>query len=184
MRERKYARTQILESKEFLATAKFLSESIPCDGWALIGGLAVAHYANPPVTVDVDVLLDDQLCDAGDIIDFMKDEGWRYRPLFFASRMRGLPKKAVAFEKGERPMTIIDFLFTGKDKFLRSTVESARPMKLGNDVRIRVIRPENLIVMKSLAGRDKDNDDIADLYRKLGDSLDLKYITRQLEKLA
>ncbi len=182
MRARKYARTKILQSKQFIETARLISGLLHKRCWALIGGLAVAHHANPPVTVDVDILVDDNAICADALTEALLRRGWRKHPLYFPSRLKGLPKNGIAFEKGRRPIVMIDVLFTGKDKFLTGAVKNSDSMKV-DGFSIPVIGAEDLIIMKSLANRDKDHDDIAEIYRAIGDRLDDSYISRTLEDL-
>lgn len=182
MRTRKYARKNILKSDSFLATAKEIYDNFPKGSWVLIGGLAVSHYSNPPVTVDVDVFFDDTLYDVNPVLDKMRSCGWVSRPLRFPHRQRGLPRRGVALDC-DNPPSVVDILFTGNDKFLRKMVKTGSAVLLSGGLEIPVVSAENLIVMKSLVGRDKDLDDIADLYRTLGSKLDDVYIQKTLDKL-
>ncbi len=180
---RKYARYNLLKSKKFLSTVTHVWQVFPKHSWVLIGGLAVAHYANPPVTVDVDILFDNKNYSEFEIPDWINGEivKWKSRPLWFMTGLAGFPRKGIAFSK--KGHADIDVLFTGKDKFLRSAVDDHEVLKIGG-FSIPVIAPENLIIMKTLAGREKDDDDVAALWGKLGDDLDNEYINKTLSRLS
>lgn len=182
MSVRKYARLGILDTDEFLDTAEMIQTMLLRKSWALIGGLAVSHYANPPVTVDVDILIDSHQVDLDDFSDAFHHIGWKSKPLFFPSNMRGRPKSGVAFKRSN-PTVILDALFTGKDKFLKRSIVKSGLIKLKNGRTIPVVSPEDLIIIKSMAGREKDLEDISDMYETMGDRLDTRYIRKTLERL-
>lgn len=176
---RKYARRNLLHNAKFLRTADLFAEKLPKHSWVLIGGLAVAHHANPPVTVDMDILFDDHGWDREDIFEHM--DGWKRRPLFFATGMRGYPRTGISFRK--LGYANADVLFAGKDSFLRRAVRDSQSMKIDTGRILPVISPENLIVMKKLAGREKDDEDADAIWDALEDGLDADYIQRMLDKL-
>ncbi len=181
MKTRKYARKNILSSDAFIATAKEIVSNFPDGSWAMVGGLAVSHYSNPPVTVDVDIVFNDQLYNINPVLSMMRQCGWTSRPLHFPHRQKGLPRKGVALDCNS-PASVVDILFTGKDKFLQKIVRD-HGIASRSGVDIPIVTAENLIIMKSLVGRDKDLDDIADMYRTLGDKLDENYIQKTLDRL-
>lgn len=178
MSERVWSRKKILENAVFLKTLREVTASldrlhVP---YALIGGLAVAYHANPPVTIDADFLVD---TDNMDILEILfNGEGWRVVPLIFATRQRGFPKYGWALRKKGR--TNIDIISTSQDAYLSKVVHSAAPVTLGG-VRVPMVTAEDLIVMKTLVGRDKDIDDTIALRLKM--KVDEKYIKKTLDSL-
>lgn len=183
MASRKYARKNILQSGQFLITVADVAQTIDLKtAWALIGGLAISHYANPPVTIDIDILVDEEAIELDEFTEMMENCGWKSRPLFFPNNMRGMPKTGTAFKRGHPPV-IVDALFTGSDKFLRGAIKRSRQINLATGLSIPVLNPEDLIIMKSMTGREKDHEDVADMYEVMGDALDTKYIRRTLERL-
>ena len=69
---------------------------------------------------------------------------------------------------------------TGEDPFLLAAVGRASPAP---EIGVPVIRPEDLFVMKTLAGRDKDLYDMVALQERLGSKLDMDYINKLVEEL-
>lgn len=177
--KRKQAQYNLLQSQKFFDAAAHISEILSQHSWVLIGGLATAHYANPPVTVDVDILFDNHDWPESEVVDGMS--GWKSHPLWFMTGLRGFPRSGYKFSK--RGLADVDVLFTGKDKFLRSVVRHRQIMKIGGGVEIPVIKAEDLIIMKTLAGREKDEDDVEAMWSEMGDKLDASYISRTIEKL-
>lgn len=174
--DRKYARRGVLESPEFKALVLEVKEKLQGYSYALIGGLAVAHYANPPVTIDADFLVDADKLGLREIGIRFQEDGWKEYVLFFATRQHGYPRHGTQFRKEN---AIVDLLATGKDRYLRSVVRDAQPVQ---ELGLSVITAEDLIVMKTLAGREKDLDDTLEIQKHVSD-LDLEYIESTLEEL-
>jgi predicted nucleotidyltransferase len=114
----------------------------------------------------------------------MKGARWAEMRLAFPTNKAGHTKSGIAFgrmlpdcEGYER----VDFLFTGEDAYLKSVVENA-PVVLIQGISLKVVRPEDIIVMKELAARDKDIADVMEIRRMV--AVDEKYIRQMLEKLA
>ena len=149
---------------------------------ALIGGLAVAHYANPPATVDIDLLVDVESVDplAHELEVFL--ETWEVRPLWFSHSQKGLPRRGLRLARKD-PAADVDFIVTGKDSYLKQAVQKSRVVFVQPGIDIPVICAEDLIVMKALVGRDKDLSDIDALYSALKGKLDVKYIENWIESL-
>jgi predicted nucleotidyltransferase len=178
MPKRTWTRHRILRSTKFLVTAREVTKAIDRLGfrYALIGGLAVAYHANPPVTVDADILID---TDKMDILEILfRGEGWTLYPLIFQRGGPGFPKYGWTMKKHGR--TGVDLISTSDDAYLSSVVGRARMVSLSG-IPMPVVRAEDLIVIKTLAGRTKDLSDVVAL-RKAG-KLDLAYIKKTLSYL-
>lgn len=178
MSERTWSRKKILRSPVFLKTLQEVTETLDRAGfrYALIGGLAVAYHANPPVTIDADFLVDTENMDILEII--FRGVDWDVYPLVFRHRQRGFPKYGWAARKPGR--TDVDLLSTSGDSYLSQVVTTARPALLGG-VRVPIVTAEDLIVLKTLVGRDKDIDDTIAIREKV--EVDESYIRRMLEEL-
>lgn len=175
MSERIWTREKVLENSVFLRTLREVTAALDRTGvkYALIGGLAVAYHANPPVTIDADFLVG---TDSMDVLEVLfQGEGWRVIPLIFATKRRGLPKYGWAVRK--RGRTDTDIISTSRDPYLSKAVCGAVPVSLGG-VRVPMVTVEDLIVMKTLVGRDKDLDDALALRTKI--KVDEKYIRKTL----
>ncbi len=176
MSKRQWQAKQILSSVEFDATSKVIKRLLAGLDYCLIGGLAVGHYVNPPVTVDVDVLVDaDQ--DALDRIAANTNTLWH--SLVFHSQLKGLPRYGVAISHKDGE---IDLISTGSDEYLVRVVKNSKAVLVAPKVKMPVISAEDLVVMKTLVGRDKDSDDVDELRFKVK-NLNTEYIEKQLEEL-
>ena len=150
--------------------------------YCLVGGLAVAHYANPPVTVDADFLIGGGSSQLEDLRMAM-GPAWRATPLAFASRLQGMPRRGYTLRARDDRLQI-DLLASGMDEFLDSAVVDAQGnLLVVGAVAIPVMRAEELVVMKSLMGREKDIEDIVAIYEAVGSSLNTVKIDALLEKL-
>ena len=142
--------------------------------WYLFGAQAVVMYGVPRLSADVDVTVrldpDDPerfaraMCDAGfslriDDPEFVR----RTRVIPFVHRRTGMPLDVVLAGAGL------------EDEF----IERANLVDAGS-VRVPVIDPEDLVIAKVLAGRSKDVDDAATLWRLRGATLNADRIRRVL----
>lgn len=192
MSERRWLRSQILGTPQFAefaaAVAKFIGKQYRT---CLVGGLAVAYHANPPVTVDVDFLVEADMADLDRAAWHFESSGWERIPIRFPVRSPGFPQFGVNLrndnlensEHSEWKAAEIDLIATGSDRFLKSIVANAMLCEVQKGLSIRVAKPEDLIVMKTLVGREKDLDDVAAIQRKLKGKLDTEYIDSMLNEL-
>ena len=156
------ARRNRLQSADFAAALDTIRRNMLGLEWAVIGGVAVAFHANPPVTVDIDVLLYGDRSIEDDLRGRMTD--WGMKRLWFpSSSMRGLPQHGWQFRHETGFQAECDILLTGMDGYLRQVVQRAKPQASG----VCVATPEDIVVMKSMIGRDKDWEDIQELTRML-----------------
>lgn len=187
---RENARKNVLGSAEFRAVVEDIRPSLDGPGrdaqmeYALVGGLAVAAYANPPVTVDVDILLKSMR--PREIFESCKSRfrpRWRVTQFGFPMRRSGpgKPSHGVRLSREEPFAAVVDIILTGADRFLQSAVDHAKWVIVQPGLELRVITVEDLIVMKMISGREKDNDDVAAL-SALPD-LDDEYIQAALDAL-
>ena len=184
MSKRIWARTQILASADFRnASSKVMStlQEFKLD-FTLIGGLAVAFHANPPVTVDIDFLVNGSLEDLKATIPMFEESGWEAITLRFAHRQKGLPRGGIRISI-DSPATDVDLIVTGEDEYLSSVVERSTFELVQKDFLIPIVKPEDLIVMKTLVGREKDAQDVIAISQALRGVIDENYIDDRLEEL-
>ena len=178
MSKRIWTRKEILKNAVFLKTLREVTALLDHAGveYAMIGGLAVAYHANPPVTIDADFLVD---TDNMDILYILfQGEGWQLAPLTFYTKRRGFPKYGWGIRKKGRTNT--DIISTSQDSYLSKVVLGAVPIMLGG-VHVPMVTAEDLIVMKTLVARSKDIDDTFALRKKL--KVDEEYIQKTLDDL-
>lgn len=149
----------------------FLStERVP---YLVIGGLAVANVGEPRMTGDVDV------------VAYVTEE--RAQRLIEAARAAGF---AVASDERERLRETGTLRFE-RDGFQLDIILASLPFEQAARERARKRRlfgrqvplpsPEDLLLFKVLAGRDKDLVDAVGIARRHGPRLDLGYLRRTLE---
>ena len=184
MSGRMWARRNILETAEFASILETFQDAIKQVGnprYCLIGGLAVAHHANPPVTIDADFLVSGNKAIMHGIAATLQDDGWEPTPLHLKTNMKGFPRFGYLIRN--RNGLQIDILATLGDGYLRRVIKRAGTLKIPGGLVTPVASAEDLIVLKTLAGRDKDIDDIQELYHSKGVRLDKDYVERTIERL-
>ena len=150
---------------------------------AMVGGVAVEVLVNPPSTVDLDILVNTDgetaLRRLRELLQSLRDEKWDSMPLFFGRAWPGKPSSGVWFI---HPQTCIkvDLLFTGSDKFLTRAVNRAPAFTIKGcrGVLPNIMVVEDLVVMKMLAGREKDTEDVEAIMRAYKGTLDTDYIEK------
>jgi hypothetical protein len=142
--------------------------------WYVFGAQAALIYGAARVTADVDVTLRLGKVTTARLATALKRCGFQLRvedPAFVRTT-RVLPILHV------RTSVPADLVIAGpglEDAFL----EHATVQDLGG-VRVPVARAEDVIVMKLLAGRDKDLDDVTAILAARGTVLDVKYVRTTL----
>lgn len=145
----------------------FESDGVP---YTTVGGLAVSLLGRPRATQDIDVVVWlgerpwESFVRAGERHGF---EGRIADVLDFAARARVILLRHAA-------SGISVDISCGALPFESEMIERARTLEAGG-VRVKVPTPEDLIVMKAVAQRAKDLDDIETLLRAHGD-LDLNRV--------
>ncbi len=142
--------------------------------WYVFGAQAALIHGAARVTADIDVTLRLGKVTPARLASALKRQGFQLRVAdpAFVRTTRVLPVVHV------RTSVPADLVIAGpglEDAFLeRATVHD-----LGG-VRVPVARAEDVIVMKVLAGRDKDLDDVASILAARAAVLDVKYISTTL----
>jgi len=146
--------------------------------YCLIGGLAAAHWGEPRFTKDVDVVLLADIDDEPQIVDDILSE---FRPRI---------DDAADFARVNRVLLIatdegipIDVSF-GSLPFEAQMLERTVRTTVLPDVEAPTATAEDIIVMKSIAGRPQDVKDIEGILASQGEALDLEYVRFWLGDLA
>lgn len=139
---------------------------------ALCGGMAANLYrTGVRATTDVDVYI---ACSAPELVRLAKafeERGWAAHPAWRKAEL-------LRLERDDKPK--VDLLVAAT-QFERLAVERARQAQI-EDLRIRVLRAEDLIVFKLVAGRVRDYADVAAIINAQTDRLDDIYIERSLRE--
>lgn len=184
--DRQWARRNILADPEFREVSLFITGELNAIGisYCLIGGLAVAVHANPPVTVDIDFLVwADKYALNKLMYRFKKIAPWDSGPLRFGTKRPGISRVAI-WIKREKPTHVeVDLIATGDDKYLPDVVARSRPVEIQPGFILPVATAEDIVILKTLAGREKDGYDVKALVMSPNLNLDHLYIDRVLDEL-
>jgi predicted nucleotidyltransferase len=152
-----------------------------CDGWYLFGAQAAMLWGRPRLTADVDITVRLRAAEESDAISGfcrdMEEKGFRLRisdPEFLV-RTRVLPFFHISTQLP------LDVVLAGpglEDAF----IERAILVDI-EGLPVPVVSPEDLIVMKILAGRAKDLEDVRTVLIQGRGKLDIRYIRSVLETL-
>ncbi|MCC6484740.1 MAG: nucleotidyltransferase [Armatimonadetes bacterium] len=156
--------------------ADFLNEqAVP---YAIIGGLAVQYWGDARTTRDVDVVV---LLSPEQTARFLEAAVQAFKPRL---------QDAVAFAEANRILLISDASGTPVDISLgipgyeEEAVRRAVTVTLPNKRSIRLIRAEDLVVHKCIAGRPRDREDVAGIVARQYTSLNVTYIREWLSQFA
>ena len=146
--------------------------------WYLFGAQAAIVYGAARLTADVDVTvrLPDTMSNQ-ELTVHLVDRGFRPRisDSVFIERTRVIPFVHVATGL---PTDVV-LAGPGIEELFLARVH----VRTIEDIQVQVASPEDIIVMKILAGRPKDLDDVRSIVAGLGAQLDTGYITDTLKML-
>ena len=145
--------------------------------YMIIGGLANAVWGEPRATLDIDVTISADTSDAGRISSLL-DRHFRALvsdPEAFAEETRVLPLES-------RTGVRVDLIF-GLLPFERDAIERAKPVAIA-DEEIRFCTPEDLILLKIISRRERDQADVQGILRRRLSGLDLEYLEPRIEELS
>jgi hypothetical protein len=146
--------------------------------YAVIGGLAVSLRGEPRVTADVDLVLGITIDAAIDLIPSLK--GTSLEPLF--SGVEEVVQRAFILPLRHRPSGVNVDLAIGLSGFERQALARAEAMNIaGHDV--MVATAEDLLIMKLIAGRPRDQQDIEGIIAAQGRRLDWDYCHQTAQAL-
>jgi predicted nucleotidyltransferase len=142
----------------------------------VFGGQAVLVYGEPRLTRDIDVTLGVDPGELARVMDAVELLGLRVltdNAAEFVTETLVLP--AIDPETGIR----VDFVFS-LSQFERAAIERSGPIDV-EGVGVQFISLEDLIVMKLVAGRPRDLEDVAAILRK-NRSFDRNHVERWLRE--
>ena len=145
---------------------------------ALIGGLAVSLRGQPRMTADVDLVV---LATVDEALRLVRElDSTSFAPLF--SGVEEVVASAFILPLRHRHTGIRVDLAIGMSGFEQQAVRRATPFTIGG-TRIAVVSIEDLLVMKALAGRPQDDQDIRGLVAAQRDVIDWSACLELAEKL-
>lgn len=146
---------------------------------AVIGGLALTAWKHARYTRDADVLvvLDEHGFDA--VVAALLAAGFHAR---HSPPLRMIDGQGIAqftFQPAEALMPFQFDVLLVADEFQKEAVERAVPWPLAGAV-VKVVRPDDLMVIKLLAGRIIDRADAAMVLRENRDEIDFARLHREI----
>ena len=146
--------------------------------FALIGGLAVSLRGQPRMTVDVDLVI---LADIDQALRLAQElSSTPFEPLF--PGVEEVVARSFILPLRHRSTGIRVDVAIGMSGFEQQAVSRATKVTIG-DVRVPVVAVEDLLVMKALAGRPQDDQDIRGLVAAQRDAIDWPACLDVAEKL-
>lgn len=163
-----------LSQKVLLIEAALQAARIP---HAFGGAIALAYYATPRATIDIDVNVFVESDRAADVLSALGRLGAEEPTESESVRLRRDGQARVRW--GSTPID----LFFSYDAFHDACMERRRAFPFGEGDTIHVLAPEDLVVFKAIFDRDKDWRDIAELVYAMADELDRDWIERWLLRI-
>jgi hypothetical protein len=152
----------------------FRSRRIP---HAFGGALALAYYATPRATIDIDVNVFAGVERADEVLGLLEALGAERLGKPARERLRREEQARVHWDA-----TPVD-LFFSYDALHESCLARRRRMPFGGTDAIHVLSAEDLLIFKALFDREKDWRDLEELVYALADELDRDYARGWLERI-
>lgn len=150
---------------------------------AVIGGLALTVWKHARYTRDADVLVAIEEARFTEVVEALLAAGFQTRHVPPLRMIDGQGIAQFTFQPAEALMPFQFDVLLVADEFQREAVERAVPWQLGGvGDGVRVVRPDDLIVIKLLAGRIIDRADAAMVLRENRDEIDFSRLHRAIER--
>ena len=157
------------------ALARFLEERrVP---YMIIGGIANLVWGEPRSTLDVDVAV------------LVEEAAWPALVLKLRKHFRIIPTAPLAFLRQTHVLPVetkdgirIDLVWAQLPYEHRAIARATTEEVAGH--RVRVCRPEDLIIQKIISERPKDREDVRAIVRHQGRRLDRRYLTQTVRALS
>jgi hypothetical protein len=141
------------------------------------GAIALAYYATPRATIDIDLNVFVPVSRADDVLQVFGSLGSEPLPPEERERLQRDEQARLRWEG-----TPID-LFFAYDAFHDSCLARRRVFPFGEGDSIHVLSAEDLVVFKVMFDRDKDWRDIGELSYALAGELDSAYLRHWLDRI-
>lgn len=141
------------------------------------GAIALAYYATPRATIDIDVNVFVESSRADDVLAALGRLGADAPSESEAVRLHRDGQARIRW--GATPID----LFFSYDAFHDACMDRRRVYPFGAGETIHVLAAEDLVIFKAIFAREKDWRDIAELVFAAEDDLDAEWITLWLERI-
>ena len=163
-----------LSEKLLLIEAAMQTARIP---HAFGGAIALAYYATPRATIDIDVNVFVGADRADDVLVALRKLGAEEPTDTESVRLQRDGQARILW--GTTPID----LFFSYDAFHDACMERRRAFPFGEGETIHVLASEDLVVFKAIFDREKDWRDIAELVFSMSEELDRDWIETWLERI-
>jgi hypothetical protein len=168
-----------------VATALVTAEALGRTGqrYALFGGLLLAAYGEPRETHDVDVAVVDLTAEGARRA--LEEAGLRGTISFEDVTFGGLQISRVALVGGDEDtgLNVLDLVRARSARYRAASMARAVVAPL-RDRLIHALSPDDFVIFKALATRDRDVEDAASVLKRSGDVLDLGLIETEIALLS
>ena len=144
----------------------------------LMGGIATSFYAMPRATYDIDGMIYIEKNNFDKFFTAIHKAGFKYDKKNPVKFIHNLPFLTLFHIKNK----IYIVLFIAENEFQKIVVERARKIKFQN-MMVDIISPEDLILLKSQAGRERDIEDVRNIIYENFKTLDFKYLKEWAKRL-
>ncbi len=155
------------------------SEGIP---YAVMGGLAVRVYSIPRATQDVDLTIQIKRDKLDHLRDALYEQGCSIPPVYdsgWLDKVPGMPLFKVKRHIQEHSIDID--IFVAESPFQVEMLRRRQPLEISGR-KVFLVSPEDLLLLKLVAGRPRDKIDVQDMLFTLGE-LDNDYLSAWAKEL-
>jgi hypothetical protein len=163
-----------LAEKVLLIEAALPAARIP---HAFGGAIALAYYATPRATIDIDVNVFVGADRASEVLSVLQTLGAEGPTSTEREHLRQDGQTRLRW--GSTPID----LFFSYDAFHDACMERKRPVPFGEDESIEILSAEDLVVFKIIFDREKDWRDIDELLFAAGDAFDTDWVDSWLGRI-
>ncbi len=167
--------TDQLEST-LIEVARFLTDQDV--RFAVIGGLAASVWGEPRVTADVDLVVATDVTGGLELLNACKSSP--FSPLF--SEADEVVERAFILPLRHEQTGVKVDIAIGMSGFEQRVVDRAKPLSFG-DQQIPFASAEDILIMKTFAGRPRDWEDAIGIVNARREELDWNYCLDMAEKL-
>jgi hypothetical protein len=150
-----------------------------CIDYALIGGLAVAVRGEPRSTLDIDVVTDSDVERALKLVKSLAASP--FKPYF--DGVENVIRTGLLLPLEHKQTEIRIDISLGMSGFDKESIANSSPSMIEGRL-VKVVSPEYLVVMKQLAARPRDLDDIRGILIRQGEDFDWNLTLRLAKDLS
>lgn len=144
----------------------------------LMGGIATSVWAKPRATFDIDGIIAISEERLKELLPELQKRGFKFNQKQPFKKIHDLVFLTLYFPPCK---TYVD-LFIARSEFQKEIVKYAREVKY-NKINVKVISPEDLILLKLKSGREKDMEDVREIIIENKGKLNYKYLEKWAQNL-